>query len=167
MQKISPVALPSGVRDFRMMRRSVVDAILSLTESNRFSKGLFAWVGFKTHYLDYPNVERQAGKTSWSFRQLFFYSIEGIVNFSDAPLNIAFIGGLLSWILAFIMIILIVIRTLVFGDPTSGWPSLMTVILFLGGFQLLTIGILGKYIGKIFMETKKRPIYVIKEKSEE
>ncbi|WP_049532064.1 glycosyltransferase family 2 protein, partial [Streptococcus pseudopneumoniae] len=96
MQKISPVALPLGVRDFRMMRRSVVDAILSLTESNRFSKGLFAWVGFKTHYLDYPNVERQAGKTSWSFRQLFFYSIEGIVNFSDFPLIIAFVAGLLS-----------------------------------------------------------------------
>ncbi len=101
MQKISPVALPSGVRDFRMMRRSVVDAILTLTESNRFSKGLFAWVGFKTHYLDYPNVERQAGKTSWSFRQLFFYSIEGILNFSDFPLSIAFVAGLLSCFLSF------------------------------------------------------------------
>ncbi len=103
MQKISPVALPSGVRDFRMMRKSVVDAILSLTESNRFSKGLFAWVGFKIHYLDYPNVERQAGNTSWSFRQLFFYSIEGIVNFSDFPLIIAFVAGLLSCFISLLM----------------------------------------------------------------
>ena len=163
---ISQVEMVDGARDFRLMRRPMVDAIMELSEYNRFSKGIFAWVGFETEYLEYKNVERVAGETSWNFWSLFKYSIEAIVNFSDAPLNIAFIGGLLSWILAFIMMILIVIRTLVFGDPTSGWPSLMTVILFLGGFQLLTIGILGKYIGKIFMETKKRPIYVIKEKSE-
>ena len=162
---ISQVEMVDGARDFRLMRRQMVDAILELSEYNRFSKGIFAWVGFETEYLEYKNVERVAGETSWNFWSLFKYSIEGIVNFSDAPLNIAFVGGLLSWILAFIMVILIVIRTLVFGDPTSGWPSLMTVILFLGGLQLLTIGILGKYIGKIFMETKKRPIYVIKEKS--
>lgn len=165
MQKISPVALPSGVRDFRMMRRSVVDAILSLTESNRFSKGLFAWVGFKTYYLDYPNVERQAGKTSWSLRQLFFYSIEGIVNFSDFPLIIAFVAGLLSCFISFVMTVFVVFRTLILGNPTSGWTSLMAVILFLGGIQLLTIGILGKYISKIYLETKKRPLYLIKEKS--
>lgn len=162
---ISQVEMVDGARDFRLMRRPMVDAILELSEYNRFSKGIFAWVGFETEYLEYKNVERVAGETSWNFWSLFKYSIEGIVNFSDAPLNIAFVGGLLSWILAFVMMILIVIRTLVLGDPTSGWPSLMTVILFLGGFQLLTIGILGKYIGKIFMETKKRPIYVIKEKS--
>ena len=166
MQKISPVALPSGVRDFRMMRRSVVDAILTLTESNRFSKGLFAWVGFKTHYLDYPNVERQAGKTSWSFRQLFFYSIEGIVNFSDFPLIIAFVAGLLSCFISLLMTFFVVVRTLILGNPTSGWTSLMAVILFLGGIQLLTIGILGKYISKIYLETKKRPLYLIKEKSD-
>ena len=166
MQKISPVALPSGVRDFRMMRRSVVDAILTLTESNRFSKGLFAWVGFKTHYLDYPNVERQAGKTSWSFRQLFFYSIEGILNFSDFPLSIAFVAGLLSCFLSFVMTFFVVFRTLILGNPTSGWTSLMAVILFLGGIQLLTIGILGKYISKIYLETKKRPLYLVKEKSD-
>ena len=166
MQKISPVALPSGVRDFRMMRRSVVDAILSLTESNRFSKGLFAWVGFKTHYLDYPNVERQAGKTSWSFRQLFFYSIEGIVNFSDFPLIIAFVAGLLSCFISLLMTFFVVVRTLILGNPTSGWTSLMAVILFLGGIQLLTIGILGKYISKIYLETKKRPLYLVKEKSD-
>mgnify|MGYP000845913542 CR=1 FL=1 len=162
---ISQVEMVDGARDFRLMRRPMVDAVMELSEYNRFSKGIFAWVGFETEYLEYKNVERVAGETSWNFWSLFKYSIEGIVNFSDAPLNIAFVGGLLSWILAFVMMILIVIRTLVLGDPTSGWPSLMTVILFLGGFQLLTIGILGKYIGKIFMETKKRPIYVIKEKS--
>ena len=165
INQISQVEMVDGARDFRLMRRQMVDAILELSEYNRFSKGIFAWVGFETEYLEYKNVERVAGETSWNFWSLFKYSIEGIVNFSDAPLNIAFIGGLLSWILAFIMVILIVIRTLVFGDPTSGWPSLMTVILFLGGFQLLTIGILGKYIGKIFLETKNRPVYVIKEKS--
>ena len=165
INKISQVEMVDGARDFRLMRRPMVDAILEVSEYNRFSKGIFAWVGFNTEYLEYKNVERVAGKTSWNFWSLFNYSLEGIVNFSDAPLNIAFLGGILSWILAFILMVVIIIRTLVFGDPTSGWPSLMTVILLLGGFQLLTIGILGKYIGKIFMETKKRPVYVIKEKS--
>lgn len=166
MQKISPVVFPSGVRDFRMMRRSVVDAILELTEINRFSKGLFAWVGFRTHYLDYPNIERQAGQTSWSFRQLIFYSIEGIVNFSDFPLILAFVAGLFSCFLALVMTLFVVVRTLMMGNPTSGWTSLMAVILFLGGIQLLTIGILGKYISKIYLETKKRPLYLLKEKSD-
>lgn len=165
INSISQVEMVDGARDFRLMRRPMVDAILDVAEYNRFSKGIFAWVGFKTEYLEYKNVERVAGETSWNFWSLFKYSIEGIVNFSDAPLNIAFIGGILSWIFAFILMVIIVVRTLVFGDPTSGWPSMMTIILFLGGFQLLTIGILGKYIGKIFMETKKRPVYVIKEKS--
>lgn len=165
INKISQVEMVDGARDFRLMRRQMVEAILEVSEYNRFSKGIFAWVGFNTEYLEYKNVERVAGKTSWNFWSLFNYSLEGIVNFSDAPLNIAFLGGILSWILAFILMAVIIIRTLVFGDPTSGWPSLMTVILLIGGFQLLTIGILGKYIGKIFMETKHRPIYVIKEKS--
>ena len=165
INKISQVEMVDGARDFRLIRRQMVEAILEVSEYNRFSKGIFAWVGFNTEYLEYKNVERVAGKTSWNFWSLFNYSLEGIVNFSDAPLNIAFLGGILSWILAFILMAVIIIRTLVFGDPTSGWPSLMTVILLIGGFQLLTIGILGKYIGKIFMETKKRPIYVIKEKS--
>lgn len=165
INKISQVEMVDGARDFRLMRRPMVEAILDVSEYNRFSKGIFAWVGFNTEYLEYKNVERVAGETSWNFWQLFNYSLEGIVNFSDAPLNIAFLGGLLSWILAFILVVIIVVRTLVFGDPTSGWPSLMTVILFIGGFQLLTIGILGKYIGKIFMETKHRPVFVIKEKS--
>lgn len=165
INKISQVEMVDGARDFRLMRRQMVEAVLEISEYNRFSKGIFAWVGFNTEYLEYKNIERVAGKTSWNFWTLFNYSLEGIVNFSDAPLNIAFLGGILSWCLAFILMAVIIARTLVFGDPTSGWPSLMTIILLIGGFQLLTIGILGKYIGKIFMETKHRPIYIIKEKS--
>ena len=166
INRISQVEMVDGARDFRLMRRQMVDAILEVSEYNRFSKGIFAWVGFKTEYLEYKNVERVAGKTSWSFWQLLNYSLEGIVNFSDAPLTIAFLGGVAACLLAFFLIIIVIIRTLIFGDPTSGWPSMVSIILFLGGFQLLTIGILGKYIGKIFIETKKRPIYVVKEKSE-
>ena len=166
INRISQVEMVDGARDFRLMRRQMVDAILEVSEYNRFSKGIFAWVGFKTEYLEYKNVERVAGKTSWSFWQLLNYSLEGIINFSDAPLTIAFLGGVVACLLAFFLIIIVIVRTLIFGDPTSGWPSMVSIILFLGGFQLLTIGILGKYIGKIFMETKKRPIYVIKEKSE-
>ena len=166
INKISQVEMVDGARDFRFMRRQMVDAILEVSEYNRFSKGIFAWVGFRTEYLEYKNVERVAGKTSWSFWQLLNYSLEGIINFSDAPLTIAFLGGVAACLLAFFLIMIVIVRTLIFGDPTSGWPSMVSIILFLGGFQLLTIGILGKYIGKIFMETKKRPIYVIKEKSE-
>jgi len=165
INKISQVEMVDGARDFRLMRRQMVDAVLEVSEYNRFSKGIFAWVGFKTEYLEYKNVERVAGQTSWNFWQLFNYSLEGIINFSDAPLTIAFAGGVVACLLAFFLIIIVIIRTLIFGDPTAGWPSMISIILFLGGFQLLTIGILGKYIGKIFMETKKRPIYVIKERS--
>ncbi len=166
INKISQVEMVDGARDFRLIRRQMVDAILEVSEYNRFSKGIFAWVGFKTKYLEYKNVERVAGKTSWSFWQLLNYSLEGIINFSDAPLTIAFLGGVAACLLAFFLIMIVIVRTLIFGDPTSGWPSMVSIILFLGGFQLLTIGILGKYIGKIFMETKKRPVYVVKEKSE-
>ena len=166
INKISQVEMVDGARDFRLMRRQMVDAVLEVSEYNRFSKGIFAWVGFKTKYFEYKNVERVAGKTSWNFLQLLNYSLEGIINFSDASLTIAFWGGIVACLLAFFLIIIVIIRTLIFGDPTAGWPSMVSIILFLGGFQLLTIGILGKYIGKIFMETKKRPIYVVKEKSE-
>ena len=166
INRISQVEMVDGARDFRLMRRQMVDAILEVSEYNRFSKGIFAWVGFKTEYLEYKNVERVAGKTSWNFWQLLNYSLEGIINFSDAPLTIAFLGGVVACLLAFFLIMIVIVRTLIFGDPTSGWPSMVSIILFLGGFQLLTIGILGKYIGKIFIETKKRPIYVVKEKSE-
>ena len=166
INRISQVEMVDGARDFRFMRRQMVDAILEVSEYNRFSKGIFAWVGFRTEYLEYKNVERVAGKTSWSFWQLLNYSLEGIINFSDAPLTIAFLAGILACIVAFVLMLIVIVRTLIFGDPTSGWPSMVSIILFLGGFQLLTIGILGKYVGKIFMETKKRPVYVIKEKSE-
>lgn len=166
INKISQVEMVDGARDFRLMRRQMVDAILEVSEYNRFSKGIFAWVGFETEYLEYKNVERVAGQTSWNFWQLFNYSLEGIVNFSDAPLTIAFLAGILACLVAFVLMLIVIVRTLIFGDPTSGWPSMVSIILFLGGFQLLTIGILGKYVGKIFMETKKRPIYVVKEKSE-
>ncbi|MGX7352827.1 glycosyltransferase family 2 protein [Enterococcus canis] len=163
VNKIADTEMVDGARDFRLMTRQMVDAILELTEYNRFSKGIFSWVGFETEYLPYENRERVAGETSWSFWSLFNYSIDGIVNFSDAPLNIAsFVGGI-SCLFSGIALIFIVIRTLVFGDPTDGWPSLVSIFLFIGGLQLLCLGIIGKYIGKIFLETKKRPIYIVKE----
>lgn len=163
INKISDTEMVDGARDYRLMTRQMVDAILELTEHNRFSKGLFSWVGFKTEYISFENRERSAGETSWSFWKLFNYSIDGIVNFSDAPLNIASFVGAFSCFVAVIAMIFIIIRALIFGDPTSGWPSMVTIILFIGGVQLLCIGIIGKYIGKIFMETKKRPVYIVKE----
>lgn len=165
MNKISQVEIVDGARDFRLMRRHMVDAILSVSEYNRFSKGLFAWVGFKTDYLSYKNVERVAGETSWSLWKLLSYSIEGIINFSDTPLNIASYTGFFTFLLSLVLMVFVVIKTLVFGDPTIGWPSTICIILFLGGLQLMTIGILGKYLAKIFLETKKRPIYIVKERS--
>lgn len=163
MNKIGETELVSGVRDFRLMTRQMVDAVLQITEYNRFSKGIFSWVGFKTEYIAYENVARVAGKTSWSFWQLLKYSIDGIVNFSDLPLNIASFVGALSCFGSGIALIFIVVRALLFGDPTSGWPSMVSIFLFVGGLQLLCLGIIGKYIGKIFLETKKRPHYLIKE----
>ncbi|WP_334115436.1 glycosyltransferase family 2 protein [Streptococcus parasuis] len=165
MNKISQVEVVDGVRDFRLMRRHMVDAILSVSEYNRFSKGLFSWVGFNTEYLPYKNVERVAGETSWSLWKLLSYSIGGIINFSDTPLNIASYTGFFTFLLSLVLMVFVVIKTLVFGDPTIGWPSTICIILFLGGLQLMTIGILGKYLAKIFLETKKRPIYIVKERS--
>ncbi|HEM3437642.1 glycosyltransferase family 2 protein [Streptococcus suis] len=165
MNKISQVEVVDGARDFRLMRRHMVDAILSVSEYNRFSKGIFAWVGFETEYLPYENVERVAGETSWSFWKLLSYSIEGIINFSDIPLNIASYTGFFTFLLSLVLMVFVVFKTLVFGDPTIGWPSTICIILFLGGLQLMTIGILGKYLAKVFLETKKRPIYIVKEKS--
>lgn len=162
MNKISQTPLLSGVRDYRLMTRQVVEAILSVEEYNRFSKGIFSWVGFKTCYLPYKNQERVAGKTSWSFFQLFNYSLEAIVNFSDFPLTLASFIGIVSCLISLIFMLVIIIRTLIFGDPTSGWPSLVTIILFVSGLQLFSLGIVGKYIGKIFLETKNRPHYLIK-----
>lgn len=165
MNKISQVEVVDGARDFRLMRRHMVDAILSVSEYNRFSKGLFSWVGFNTEYLPYKNVERVAGETSWSLWKLLSYSIEGIINFSDTPLNITSYTGFFTFLLSLVLMVFVVIKTLVFGDPTIGWPSTICIILFLGGLQLMTIGILGKYLAKIFLETKKRPIYIVKERS--
>jgi glycosyltransferase involved in cell wall biosynthesis len=155
INRISETEMVDGARDYRLMTRQMVD--------NRFSKGLFSWVGFKTEYISFENQERVAGETSWSFWNLFNYSIDGIVNFSDAPLNIASFVGAFSCVVSGIAMLFIIVRALLFGDPTAGWPSLVTIILFIGGVQLLCIGIIGKYIGKIFMETKKRPVYIIKE----
>lgn len=163
INKISDTEMIDGARDYRMMTRQMVDAVLELAEYNRFSKGLFSWVGFKTEYLSFENRERVAGETSWSFWKLFNYSIDGIVNFSDTPLNIASFVGALSCIGSGIAILFIILRALLFGDPTSGWPSLVSIVLFIGGIQLLCLGIIGKYIGKIFLETKKRPVYIVRE----
>lgn len=163
INKIGDTEMVDGARDFRLMTRQMVDAVLELTEYNRFSKGIFSWVGFKTEYLEYENRERVAGTTSWSFWNLFNYSIDGIINFSDTPLNIASFVGAFSCVASGIALIFIIVRALLFGDPTSGWPSLISVILFVGGLQLLCLGIIGKYIGKIFLETKKRPVYIVKE----
>lgn len=166
MNKISDIEMVDGARDYRLMTRQMVDAVLELKEYNRFSKSIFSWVGFKTKYLPYENRERVAGKTSWSFFGLFKYSLEAIINFSDVPLTIASFVGVFSCILSLFLLIFIVIRTLVFGDPTTGWPSLVCIILFVSGLQLFALGIIGKYVGKIFLETKKRPNYIIRETEE-
>ena len=162
--KITKIELVDGARDFRLMKREVVNAILDLKEYNRFSKGIFQWVGFETKWLEYENIERQKGETSWSFWELFKYSIEGIVSFTTAPLHIATIIGIFFSIIAFLSIIVIVIKTLLFGDPVEGWPSTISIILFLSGIQLFAAGIIGEYLAKIYLESKKRPLYIIKEK---
>jgi len=163
MNKISSVKLMDGARDYRMMTRQMTDAVLSLKEYHRFSKGIFEWVGFKTKYLEYKNVKRVAGETKWSFWKLFLYSIEGFVSFSTAPLTIASIMGVLLCTISFIAIIGIVIKTFIFGDPTSGWPSLACIVIFMGGIQMFGIGIIGQYLAKTCMEVKKRPVYIVKD----
>lgn len=163
MNRVSKIELVDGARDYRVMTRQVADSILELKEYNRFSKGLFSWVGFNTKWIEYENIERAAGETSWSFWGLVSYSIEGIVAFSTAPLSISTIFGIIFSIVAFILIVFIVIRNLLFSDPVQGWTSTVCIILLLGGIQLFSIGILGKYLQKTYLETKKRPIYLIKE----
>lgn len=163
INKISDTEIVDGARDYRLMTRQVVDSILELTEYNRFSKGIFSWVGYDTKYLEYHNVERVAGETSWSFWGLLKYSIDGIVAFSDAPLSMATFFGLLSCIASVIATIYIVFSTLMFGNPVSGWASSTCIILFMGGLNLFFMGIFGKYIGKIFTEVKNRPIYIVKD----
>lgn len=165
INRISDTKIVSGARDYRMMTRQMVNAVLSLTEYNRFSKGIFNWVGFKTKYLPYKNVERVAGTTDWSTWKLFKYAFDGITDFSEAPLTIATWFGGLSALIAIIGLIIVIVRH--FVVPTSsvnGWASLVCIMLLLGGIQLLCLGIVGRYIGRIYMQTKKRPIYIIKEK---
>lgn len=163
MNKISKTDIVDGARDYRLMTRKVVDAILSLGEYNRFSKGIFGWVGFETKWVEFENVERAHGETKWSFWGLVKYSIEGIVAFSTAPLSLASYMGVTFCILAFILIIVIIVRTSIFGDPTSGWPSLVCIISLISGVQLLCLGIIGQYLSKTYLEVKERPLYIVKE----
>ncbi|CZQ92232.1 glycosyltransferase family 2 protein [Trichococcus collinsii] len=165
INRISDTEIVDGARDFRLMKRQMVDAILNLSEYNRFSKGIFSWVGFETKYLEFQNKERVAGQTTWSFWSLFRYSLDGIVAFSEIPLAMASIVGFFTFAVAIILAIFFGVRTLIFGNPTSGWTSMIVIILALGGIQLLSLGIIGKYLGKTFLETKKRPIYILKEYS--
>ncbi|CAM3027710.1 glycosyltransferase involved in cell wall biosynthesis [Limosilactobacillus mucosae] len=165
INRLSQTNIVPGARDYRMMTRQMVDAVLSLKEYNRFSKGIFSWVGFKTKYLDYHNVERVAGKTDWSTWKLFKYAFDGIADFSQVPLSIAVWLGTTSFVLSIIGLLFVIIRRIVEpGSSVFGWASMICIILLLGGLQLLCIGILGKYIGRIYLQVKQRPIYIIKEK---
>ncbi len=163
MRRISDVEIVDGARDYRLMSRRYVDSVLELKEYNRFSKGLFGWVGYRTKWLEYENVERARGETKWSFFKLLKYSIDGIVGFSAAPVRFAAWIGLIFCVLAFIFILVIIARTLIFGDPVAGWPSLVCIILLLSGIQLFCLGLLGEYLSKTYMEVKKRPLYLCKE----
>ena len=163
INKISKTEIVDGARDFRLMSRQMVNSVLELTEYNRFSKGIFSWVGYRTKWLEYENIERAAGTTKWSFFKLFLYSLESIVAFSTVPLAIASVMGILFCIIAFLIIILIIVKTLILGDPTSGWPSMACIMFFIGGSQLLCTGIIGQYLAKTYLEVKQRPLYIIQE----
>ena len=163
INKMSNIEMVDVARDYRLMKRQVVDSIISLKEYNRYSKGLFSFVGFDTKWIEYENVERVAGETKWSFWKLFKYALEGITAFSTTPLIFSSIVGLIFCLVAFIAIIFIIVKTLVYGDPTAGWPSMACIIVFVSGIQLFTIGIIGQYLSKTYLEVKKRPIYIIKE----
>lgn len=163
MKRISQTEIVDGARDYRLMKRSVVDAILSMTEYNRFTKGIFGWVGFQTKWLEYENIERTKGETKWNFWKLFLYSLDGILAFSTMPLAFVSVIGLIFCVLAFVLIAVTIVRTAIFGDPTSGWPSLVCIISLISGVQLLCLGIVGQYLSKMYMEVKNRPIYLTKE----
>lgn len=163
MSKLGGTDLPEGATDYRMMTRQFVDSVLSMSEYNRFTKGIFSWVGYNTLWLPYQDTERAGGTTKWSFKSLLSYSIEGMVAFSTKPLLLATILGIITCLIAFIMMIVVVIKTLIWGDPVAGFPTLITVILLMGGLQLLVMGILGQYFAKAYMEIKGRPIYIAKE----
>ena len=167
INRLSKVEMVDGARDYRFMNRKMVNAILELKEYNRYSKGLFSFVGFKTKWLEYENINRVAGETKWSFWKLFIYALDGITAFSTVPLVLSVILGLVFCLISFIMIIAIIIKTLVYGDPVSGWPSLVCIIFLCSGVQLFCMGIIGQYLSKTYLETKKRPIYIIGESSDE
>ncbi|MDR1689839.1 MAG: glycosyltransferase family 2 protein [Clostridiales bacterium] len=163
INKLSNIEIVNGARDFRLMKRDVVNSIVSMNEYNRFSKGLFGWVGYKTKWISYENVERVAGQTKWSFWKLFLYSIDGITAFSTVPLAFASVIGVLFFLIAVISIIFIIIRTSIWGDPVAGWPALVCIILFVSSIQLLCLGIIGQYLAKTYLESKKRPVYLLRE----
>ena len=167
INKISDADVVDGARDYRLMKKDMVDVIVEMGERNRFSKGIFGWIGFRTYWLPFENVERAAGETKWSFWKLLKYSIEGIVSFSQVPLNIASWMGILCTGISFLTIVFIVVRKLIWGDPVQGWASNMCVMIFLGGIQLFCLGVMGQYIGKTYTETKKRPHYIVSERSDE
>ncbi len=163
MNRISDVEFVDGARDYRIMTRKMVDAILELGESNRFTKGIYSWVGFSTKWIEFENVERVAGETKWSFFGLLRYSFEAILGFSTAPLSFVITLGFIVTGLAFILILYVIIKTILFGDPTNGWPSMICIMVFFSGTQLLCIGIVGAYLGKTYLETKNRPIFITRE----
>lgn len=163
INKMTKTEIVDGARDYRLMTRQMVEAVLSMKEYNRYSKGLFSFVGFKTKWIEFENKERVAGTTKWNFWKLFSYALDGIVGFSTAPLTMAAFIGVLFCLIAFIMIIVIIVKTLAFGDPTSGWPSLACIIFMVSGIQLLCLGVIGEYLAKMYLEVKQRPIYIIKE----
>lgn len=163
INKISDADIMDGARDFRLMKRDMVDAIVSMSEYNRFSKGIFGWVGFNTYWLEYKNIERVAGQTKWSFWKLFKYSIDGIINFSQLPLALSSWMGILLTVVSVLMIIFVVVRKLIFGDPVAGWASIVCIMMFIGGVQLFCMGIMGQYLSKTYMEVKKRPHFIVSE----
>ena len=164
MKKISKTEIMDGARDYRLMTRQMVEAILSMREYNRFTKGIFGWVGFRTKWLEYENVERAKGETKWNFWKLFLYSLDGITAFSTMPLMLASVVGVFFCVIAFLMILFIIVRKMIFGDPVSGWPSLVCIILMTSGVQFFCTGILGQYLAKTYMEVKNRPVYLVREK---
>lgn len=167
INKISDADIIDGARDFRLMRKDMVDVIVSMQEYNRFSKGIFGWIGFRTYWLPYENRERVAGETKWNIWKLFKYAIDGIINFSEIPLNFASWFGMLMTLVSFLFLIFIIVRKICFGDPVAGWASTICIIVFIGGIQLFSMGIIGQYIAKIYTESKHRPHYIVKEASDE
>lgn len=167
INRVSDADIVDGARDFRLMKREMVEAIVEMGEYNRFSKGIFGWIGFRTYWMPYENVNRVAGETKWNFWKLFKYAVDGVINFSQAPLSMASWFGMFMTVLSFLAVVFIVVRKLLFGDPVDGWASTVCVITFIGGIQLFCMGIMGQYIAKTYMEVKKRPHYIVAESNKE